>query len=180
MKFTDTTPKIQLPVWNDGNQSGRSWEPHITVAPHAYEQALAHIQGHAVERGGLLLGTAYVSQQNPANIARIEIAESIASNAVTASEYSLTMATEVWTLANQRLSELQIQQPHMRIIGWFHSHPHMGAFFSGTDRTTQAAFFYHPYSIGWVVDPFATDPEKHQQMYLGRESVACGFDVLTL
>jgi proteasome lid subunit RPN8/RPN11 len=178
MKFTDTTPNIELPIWNDGNQSGHSLEPRITVTPQAYEQALKHVQGHAIERGGLLLGAAYVSKHNPAYIARIEIAESVASSAIAASEYSLTMATEVWTLANQRLSELKTQQPHMRIIGWFHSHPHMGAFFSGTDRTTHAAFFYHPFSIGWVIDPFATHPEKHQKMYLGRESVTCDFEVL--
>jgi proteasome lid subunit RPN8/RPN11 len=40
-----------------------------------------------------------------------------------------------------------------RVVGWFHSHPDIGAFFSGTDRRTQAAFFAQAFSVGWVIDP---------------------------
>jgi proteasome lid subunit RPN8/RPN11 len=179
MKFTDTTPKINLPIWDSANHSEKETSPYIAIAIKAYEQALGHVKGHLVERGGLLLGTAYLSPHRPSSIVRIEITESIASQAIAASEYSLTMAAEVWTLANQRMLELKEQHSHIRIIGWFHSHPHMGAFFSGTDKATQAAFFYHPYSIGWVIDPFTTDPAKHQQMYLGKESAACGVHMPT-
>jgi proteasome lid subunit RPN8/RPN11 len=39
------------------------------------------------------------------------------------------------------------------VVGWYHSHPGLGAFFSHTDRRTQQAFFAHAYSVGWVVDP---------------------------
>ncbi len=39
------------------------------------------------------------------------------------------------------------------VVGWYHSHPNLGAFFSGTDRATQRAFFNRPYSVGLVVDP---------------------------
>jgi proteasome lid subunit RPN8/RPN11 len=57
------------------------------------------------------------------------------------------MNTEVWDKARQMLSQ------SMQVVGWYHSHPNLGAFFSGTDRTTQRGFFGHPYSVGLVVDP---------------------------
>ena len=44
-------------------------------------------------------------------------------------------------------------QPGEFVVGWFHSHPGIGAFFSATDRRTQAGFFHHPFSLGWVIDP---------------------------
>ena len=39
------------------------------------------------------------------------------------------------------------------VVGWYHSHPNRGAFFSGTDRRTQRALFTQSYSIGLVIDP---------------------------
>jgi len=41
----------------------------------------------------------------------------------------------------------------MLIVGWFHSHPHMGAFMSSTDRASQRAFYNRPWSLALVVDP---------------------------
>jgi len=39
------------------------------------------------------------------------------------------------------------------IVGWYHSHPNLGVFFSGIDRATQSAFFNYPYALGLVIDP---------------------------
>jgi proteasome lid subunit RPN8/RPN11 len=57
------------------------------------------------------------------------------------------MDTEVWGRARQEHREPET------VVGWFHSHPGLGAFFSGTDRRTQAAFFRMDYAVGLVIDP---------------------------
>jgi len=41
----------------------------------------------------------------------------------------------------------------------------LGTFLSETDGATQKAFFGHPYSVGWVIDPF-----RHEQaVFIGGE-----------
>jgi proteasome lid subunit RPN8/RPN11 len=61
------------------------------------------------------------------------------------------MGTEVWDRARDEVSD------GIQVVGWYHSHPNIGAFFSGTDRKTQRAFFNHPYSVGLVIDPVRDD-----------------------
>ena len=70
----------------------------------------------------------------------------------------------MWDRARQALRPLEL------IVGWYHSHPGLGAFFSATDRRTQAAFFPHPYSVGWVIDPELDD----EAFFVGQESGAPG------
>ena len=43
--------------------------------------------------------------------------------------------------------------PGERLVGWYHSHPGMGVFMSGTDRLTQRHHFALPWQIALVVDP---------------------------
>jgi proteasome lid subunit RPN8/RPN11 len=165
IKFTDVSPKLDLPEWPTETQTTL-----IEVAPIAYEQALAHLKHHDIEQGGLLIGRAWANSapSSTVPIARVEILEAIASINSEATEYSLKMNADVWDAANQRISELAA--PHLRIVGWFHSHPHLGAFFSATDKATQAAFFNQPYSIGWVIDPFTMNANKHQAFFIGPHS----------
>jgi proteasome lid subunit RPN8/RPN11 len=57
------------------------------------------------------------------------------------------MQSGVWDAARAAL------RPGEQVVGWYHSHPGIGAFFSGADRRTQAGFFNRPFSVGWVIDP---------------------------
>ena len=43
------------------------------------------------------------------------------------------------------------------IVGWFHTHPGLGVFMSGTDRQTQRNFFSQPWQVSLVVDPRTED-----------------------
>jgi hypothetical protein len=80
---------------------------------------------------------------------------------------SLSMESGVWESPRVALRPLEL------IVGWYHSHPGLGAFFSASDRRTQAAFFPHPYSVGWVIDPELDD----EAFFVGRESRAPGESV---
>ncbi len=43
--------------------------------------------------------------------------------------------------------------PHLRIVGWYHSHPGFGVFLSDQDVFIQKNFFSAPTQIAWVYDP---------------------------
>jgi proteasome lid subunit RPN8/RPN11 len=168
IKFTDVSPTLDLPKLSSFSDS-----TFIDVSPNAYRQALAHLNHKSIEQGGLLIGRAWANAtpHNKLVVARVEILEAIASAHTEATEYSLKMNSEVWDAANRRISELEkLAEPHLRIVGWFHSHPNLGAFFSTTDKATQAAFFNQPYSVGWVIDPFTNDVAKHQAFFIGAKS----------
>lgn len=110
----------------------------------------AHLADAAVERGGLLIGSAWSrAPEDPEEpLALLCVEAAVPALADEGTETSLRMDTELWARAQS------LAAPHGEIIlGWYHSHPGFGAFFSGTDRRTQAAVFRHPYSLGLVVDP---------------------------
>jgi proteasome lid subunit RPN8/RPN11 len=171
IKFTDVSPVLNLPVW-----PSRQGPTIIEVKPKAYAKVMSHLTDETAEQGGLLIGRAWasasLSTDTPANIARVEIVEAIASASNVATGFSLQMGTQVWTAANARIAQLaQDGVTPLLIVGWFHSHPRLSAFFSATDRATQSAFFNHAYSVGWVIDPFAALAEQRHAFFLGPNSI---------
>jgi len=73
----------------------------------------------------------------------------------------------------------QTGRPEM-VVGWYHSHPGMGCWFSGTDMNTQQSFEQlNPRAVGVVVDPIQSVKGKvvidcfrligQQTMMLGQE-----------
>jgi proteasome lid subunit RPN8/RPN11 len=167
IKFTDVSPELKLPVWPSHHAS-----TIIEVKPRAYSQVMSHLTDETAEQGGLLIGHAWGNTNTPPNIARVEIVEAIPSVNNIATGYSLQMGTQVWTAASTRIAQLtQGGVSSLLIVGWFHSHPRLSAFFSATDRATQSAFFNHAYSVGWVIDPFAQLAEQHQAFFLGPDCV---------
>ena len=118
----------------------------------AREGIMRHVGARREESGGLLLGIA----ATPRRLSGISKPLVCVTDVVPALEYegtsiSLRMDHSVWTSAS-----LGIERGLM-VVGWFHSHPNLGAFFSGTDRATQRQFFAHDYSLGYVVDPVRDD-----------------------
>lgn len=134
----------------------------VYVLRSCLETVISHVRSDRKEVGGLLLGQVY--QFDP--IKRICAGSlTIITNGVPSSEYrnsavSLEMGTEVWSRVGQLLSASRV------VVGWYHSHPNLGAFFSGIDRKTQGAFFNHHYSLGWVIDPLRDD----QKIFCGGDS----------
>ena len=109
-----------------------------------------HLQQQNVEMGGLLIGRVF----DGASDRTVKLDASVASEEFVGTGVSLTMGTAVWDKARG------LQGPGQSVVGWYHSHPNLGVFFSGTDRRTQAAFFREDHAIGLVVDPI-----RHQRMW---------------
>ena len=127
----------------------------------------AHLGDAEVERGGLLIGSAWShapeDPKEPLALLCVEAAVPALDAEETPS--SLRMDTELWV----RAQSVAAQQGEI-ILGWYHSHPGLGAFFSSTDRRTQAAVFRHRYSLGLVIDPIRDE----ERWFLGPRSRSIG------
>jgi len=121
----------------------------IVVDAHGRADVERHIAGSCDEQGGLLVGEAFTVDDE--EIAAVFVRAGVAALDFASSGISLRMQAGVWTRAREALRAGEL------IVGWYHSHPSIGAFFSDTDRRTQRSFFPHSYSVGWVRDPFRAE-----------------------
>jgi proteasome lid subunit RPN8/RPN11 len=119
----------------------------VAVSAAAAELVFRHLAAHDDEQGGLLLGEVYAEDGDPARSRVVRVTQAVPSLDFSSNGVSLRMESGVWEEARGR------RGPDELVVGWYHSHPGLGAFFSDTDRRTQRAFFPHAYSVGWVVDP---------------------------
>lgn len=119
----------------------------LEVTADARGEVLRHLRSHPDEQGGLLLGEVYADAGDPARSRAVRLTQAVPAQEFASTGWSLRMASGVWEDARTRLGIREL------VVGWYHSHPGLGAFFSQTDRRTQRAFFPHAYSVGWVVDP---------------------------
>ncbi len=134
--------------------------PLVALASDACRKAWDHVVQSPRERGGLLLGESLVSAPGDTVPVVVFLRTAVPGADDDATEYSLRLAAGVWDAARAALL------PGECVVGWFHSHPDLGAFFSGTDRRTQAGFFRHPFSVGWVIDPV----RREQAWFVGPRS----------
>jgi len=134
--------------------------PFVALASDAFRKAWDHVVHSPLERGGLLLGEPLVNAPGDAVPAVVFLRTAVPGLDDDATEYSLRLAAGVWDAARTALLPGEV------VVGWFHSHPDIGAFFSRTDRRTQAGFFHHPFSVGWVMDPV----RREQAWFVGPRS----------
>ncbi len=177
MKWVDESPPPDWPAWPAARPlPGEGAWPRVLIARDVHRRVLAQLRRQPVEDGGLLLGIPYHLPQRPAEVALIEVLDAVPAPSTSGTMVSLRMDGEVWSAANRRLDELRGQLPFVRIIGWYHSHPGFGAFFSDTDRRTQAAFFREAYGVGWCVDP----SDDSHACFVGAASEVAAFEFVDM
>ena len=98
------------------------------------------------EHGGILAGEAY---RDPNGRYYVVVRAAIAATGAAGTSTHLQFRSESW----KPVWSLLDANPQLRIVGWYHTHPRLGAFFSRTDRRTQRAHFPHPWQIAVVLDP---------------------------
>jgi proteasome lid subunit RPN8/RPN11 len=132
--------------------------PAILITAQTRRAIYSHLSKLPIEMGGLLTGNVFESNScKNTFLVRVE-------NYVPAEEFhgtaiSLEMSSSVWERA-------RINSRGEFVVGWYHSHPNLGVFFSDTDRLTQKQFFYHRHSLGLVVDPI----RKEERWFIGAAS----------
>ncbi|QEX21933.1 hypothetical protein FRZ61_18620 [Hypericibacter adhaerens] len=119
-------------------------EPIVLLERSVAGAIKAHLHMRNEEMGGLLVGQV-ARHQNGSLLIRID--NHVEADDFDSSSVSLAMNPSVWNAARAKVVDFHY------VIGWYHSHPNLGAFFSGTDRATQRHFFREPHSIGLVIDP---------------------------
>jgi proteasome lid subunit RPN8/RPN11 len=137
--------------------------PLVVVAEAARCRVMQHLAASRYEQGGLLVGEVFGRDgaHMATEVMLVHIVLAVASVDYTSSGVALRMESDVWERARPTLADGRT------VVGWYHSHPGLGAFFSDTDRRTQRAFFPHPYSLGWVVDPL----QGEEEWFLGAQAV---------
>ncbi|MDT8306379.1 MAG: Mov34/MPN/PAD-1 family protein [Anaerolineae bacterium] len=122
-------------------------EPQIIVGRRALAEIAAHSNSQtASELGGVLLGRVYrhVGQQY------VEIEAALPAPSEDRGPFHFTFNADVWAHVNR---EREAAFPGLQIVGWFHTHPGLGVFFSGDDVVVHSAAFVMPWHIALVVDP---------------------------
>lgn len=142
--------------------------PIVALSSSVLATAWGHVRDSVLERGGLLIGEPLLNAATDTQPALVHVRAAIAGIDDEATSTSLRLHTGVWDAARAAL------RPGECVVGWFHSHPGIGAFFSGTDRHTQAGFFHHPFSLGWVIDP----QHREQAWFVGPDSRALAPDAI--
>jgi proteasome lid subunit RPN8/RPN11 len=102
------------------------------------------------EHGGVLVGKPFFDQDQNHYFTVIRTA--IPAHETEGSAVHLQFTPDTWSYISGIIEE---NFPDLVVVGWYHSHPGLGVFMSGTDRATQAAFFDHAWNIAIVVDPIA-------------------------
>lgn len=135
--------------------------PLVVLMPDCRKRILRHLQTGRTELGGLLIGWAYLDKTGRLRHPMVTIHECVPSRSFRSTGVSLAMESDLWEDARQYVASGQGM-----VVGWYHSHPNLGAFFSSTDRRTQKAFFRQPYNVGLVIDPMRSD----EAWFIGPES----------
>lgn len=120
----------------------------VAVRRTAWNAMWAHARSSPVEVGGVLLGA--VTRDPVTGRHTIDVTDFVAARGALESSTYFKLTPAAWEHIAQARARLQSDLP---IVGWCHTHPDLGVFFSATDRATQRAFFAEPWNVGLVIDP---------------------------
>ena len=143
---------VREPPLHEGSYHRHGPEPaahevRILIAPAALEQIRAHSHSQmASELGGVLLGHAY----EHGGQRYVEVSAALPAPSEDRGPYHFTFNADAWAHVNR---ERDAQHPALQIVGWFHTHPGLGVFFSADDVVVQSAAFVMPWHVALVVDP---------------------------
>lgn len=121
-----------------------------------------HLIQHRTEMGGLLIGSIYKIEIGTLPSYVVVVTNSVPANNPESTLVSLKLGPDAWITAGRMCGDNEM------VIGWYHSHPGFGAFFSSTDKKTQRDFFNQPFNIGVVVDPFRNE----KKWFYGKDSTS--------
>jgi proteasome lid subunit RPN8/RPN11 len=139
-------PPLSDKCWLHGKKVGQG---QVWVIAH--RAALAQIEAHAhsnlhSELGGALLGKAYRYQK----IVFVEVMTAIPVVSDDHGPIHFTFSADAWPKIQQDRNE---HYPDLEIVGWFHTHPGLGVFYSSDDVVVHSAAFTLPWHVGLVIDP---------------------------
>ncbi len=147
-------PERQPPnLAENGWLHGRSPDHEQIIIMHqdALRQVVEHSHSNKrVELGGALLGQVYRYQ----NQIYVEIMAALPAISGSHGPIHFTFTADSWTQLQRDRAE---RYPKLDMVGWFHTHPGLGVFYSGDDVVVHSAAFTLPWHVGLVVDPISSE-----------------------
>ena len=139
-------------------------------AIYVYDQVLADVIGHSEtdlnrELGGFLLGGLHRDRE-----VYVEVREFLPAIDTRSRAASLTFTHDTWAAMTR---QVEVDYPDELVLGWQHTHPGLGVFFSAHDLFIHRHFFSQPWQIALVVDPRIRRLGFFQ--WQGEQVVDCGF-----
>lgn len=144
--FADLTANAHL--------HGHQPAPNQVIVTHR-QQALSQIRAHSIsnlrsELGGVLLGHAYRDGEK----LLVEVIAALPARNDDHGPIHFTFTADAWS---QFHHERAAQYPDLDIVGWFHTHPGLGVFYSSDDVVVHTAAFTLPWHVGLVIDPLGNE-----------------------
>jgi proteasome lid subunit RPN8/RPN11 len=116
-----------------------------------HQTALLQINAHSRSRldcelGGALLGQAYRYKTGVV----VEVKAALPAVSSDHGPVHFTFSADSWAKLHR---DRTAHYPQLDIVGWFHTHPDLGVFYSSDDVVVHSAAFTQPWHAGLVVDP---------------------------
>lgn len=113
--------------------------------------SLRQIEGHAIrdlsrELGGVLLGEKGRDDQGH----YVKVRATLPVRTADHGPVHFTFTADAWAQLHQERSQ---RYPELDIVGWYHTHPNLGVFYSADDVVVHKAAFVMPWQVGLVYDP---------------------------
>ncbi|MDD2421895.1 MAG: Mov34/MPN/PAD-1 family protein [Heliobacteriaceae bacterium] len=99
--------------------------------------------------GGILLGDVLFQEKQDRLGALVRIEAFLPASYAEPVPTSLIFTPATW----EEWDRMRSLVPGRQVVGWVHSHPGSGVFFSGQDLINQQQYFAQPWQVAWVSDP---------------------------
>jgi len=133
--------------WRLHGDAPAEGQPTILVHQTALLQINAHSRSNLeCELGGALLGHAYRHKSGVV----VEVKAALPASSSDHGPVHFTFSADSWSKLHR---DRAAHYPQMDIVGWFHTHPDLGVFYSSDDVVVHSAAFTQPWHVGLVVDP---------------------------
>jgi len=133
--------------WLHHGQIPGDGQPVVLLHQTALLQIIAHSRSNLdYELGGALLGHAYRYKSGVV----VEVKAALPASSSDHGPVHFTFSADSWSKLHR---DRAAHYPNLDIVGWFHTHPDLGVFYSSDDVVVHSAAFTQPWHVGLVVDP---------------------------
>lgn len=144
-------PFRELPVppntWLHHGEVPADGQPLVLMHQTALLQIVAHSRSNlGCELGGALLGHAYRYKSGVV----VEVQAALPATSSDHGPVHFTFSADSWAKLHR---DRAAHYANLDIVGWFHTHPDLGVFYSSDDVVVHSAAFTQPWHVGLVVDP---------------------------
>lgn len=125
----------------------------------------AKTKANAVEQQGIMVGEVY---QTPSGYVGV-VEDVLLSSAIGNSVY-VESAHSQWYEMDLSLERMNEGRKNRLVkVGWWHTHPNMSVFMSGTDRRTQELYFSKDWQFAVVLNP----QDRKWAVFIGGQAESC-------